>query len=280
MATQYQQVPDADVETGVGNVPVATPVPLKRQTSRDHVTKATPAYMPTSHFYVPAEQAYQGSHDSNLRNAFIRKVYGILTAQLLLTTMVSAAFMTNEGASQWCVRNGQTAISLSIFPTFASLIGLLCYKDRYPVNGYLLFAFTLSQSLSIGVLCGVYSAAGLGDIILEAFSITATVFLALTLFACQSKYDFTIYNGLLMSILTSLIVWSFFCMMFGFSTGALYSWIGTLLFCGFIVIDTQMIIHKLGYDDYIIASIELYLDIINLFLFILRILGGGRSGRN
>ena len=86
--------------------------------------------------------------------------------------------------------------------------------------------------------------------------------------------------GLLMSILTSLIVWSFFCMMFGFSTGALYSWIGTLLFCGFIVIDTQMIIHKLGYDDYIIASIELYLDIINLFLFILRILGGGRSGRN
>ena len=33
---------------------------------------------------------------------------------------------------------------------------------------------------------------------------------------------------------------------------------------------------RLGYDDYIIAAIELYLDLVNLFLFILRILGSRR----
>ena len=89
-----------------------------------------------------------------------------------------------------------------------------------------------------------------------------------------------VHLGLLISILWSLVVWGLFCMIFGLSSGAVYSWIGTLLFCGFIVVDTQMIMDKLGYDDYIIASIELYLDILNLFLFILRILGGARGGRN
>jgi len=45
----------------------------------------------------------------------------------------------------------------------------------------------------------------------------------------------------------------------------------------FILYDTHQIMNKLGTDDYIIATIELYLDILNLFLFILQLLGGGRD---
>jgi FtsH-binding integral membrane protein len=70
-----------------------------------------------------------------------------------------------------------------------------------------------------------------------------------------------------------------------------FSLFGALLFCGFIVsraplpavprgssapllpctqiYDTNQIINKMGVDDYIIAAIELYLDIINLFMYIL-----------
>ena len=55
-----------------------------------------------------------------------------------------------------------------------------------------------------------------------------------------------------------------------------YSVIGSLLFCGYIIYDTHMIMRKLGVDDFIIASIELYLDLINLFLHILRILAGSK----
>ena len=47
---------------------------------------------------------------------------------------------------------------------------------------------------------------------------------------------------------------------------------GALIFCGFIIFDTHMIMHKLSPEEYILASINLYLDIINLFLYILRIL--------
>lgn len=57
-----------------------------------------------------------------------------------------------------------------------------------------------------------------------------------------------------------------------------YAWIGAFIFSAYIVIDTQSIIggkHKLKFtaDDYIAAALNVYLDVINLFLFILRIVG-------
>lgn len=47
---------------------------------------------------------------------------------------------------------------------------------------------------------------------------------------------------------------------------------GALIFCGFIIFDTHMIMHKVSTEEYIMASINLYLDFINLFLYILRLL--------
>lgn len=52
---------------------------------------------------------------------------------------------------------------------------------------------------------------------------------------------------------------------------------GALLFCGFIIFDTHMIMHKLSPEEYIMASINLYLDFINLFIYILRILQAARG---
>ena len=54
---------------------------------------------------------------------------------------------------------------------------------------------------------------------------------------------------------------------------ALYALAGSLVFCIFIIYDTYLITRKLGYDDYIVAAIELYLDMLNLFLFLLSLLG-------
>lgn len=48
---------------------------------------------------------------------------------------------------------------------------------------------------------------------------------------------------------------------------------GAMLFSFFIIVDTQMMLTKLSPEEYIMAAINLYLDIINLFLYILRIFG-------
>ncbi len=50
-----------------------------------------------------------------------------------------------------------------------------------------------------------------------------------------------------------------------------------VLFCGYIVFDTHMLMERHSLDEYVWASVSLYLDIINLFLQILRLLGDRRE---
>ena len=52
----------------------------------------------------------------------------------------------------------------------------------------------------------------------------------------------------------------------------IFSLVGALLFVGYILYDTSVIVHHLGPDDYVVAAVTLYLDIINLFLDFLKIL--------
>lgn len=58
----------------------------------------------------------------------------------------------------------------------------------------------------------------------------------------------------------------------GKTVNMVYSGIGALLFCGYIVVDTQLIMKSYHLDDEVLAAIKLYLDILNLFLFILRMM--------
>jgi hypothetical protein len=135
------------------------------------------------------------------------------------------------------------------------------------------------EALSIGTICALYQESGAGSLILEAAFITLCVFLALTLFSFQTRIDFTPYSGLMLMMLVALLFSGIIASLFGFNVNTLYATLGAVLFCAFIVIDTQLIMNRLGYGDYIIASIELYLDILNLFLFILQLLSNNSSNQ-
>jgi FtsH-binding integral membrane protein len=60
---------------------------------------------------------------------------------------------------------------------------------------------------------------------------------------------------------------------FGFNQMIL-SGLGVLIFSGYVLYDTSNLLHRYESDQFVAATIALYLDILNLFLFILRILGG------
>merc|ERR1719235_1679394 len=110
--------------------------------------------------------------------------------------------------------------------------------------------------------------------IAQAVAVTGGIFLVLSAYAHWSKVEFDFSNGFMLCVLTSLILFGFIAYISGSTLMVfVYHVIGVLVFCGFILYDTSMLIHKYGCDDYIIASIELYLDIINLFLHILALLG-------
>ena len=55
-----------------------------------------------------------------------------------------------------------------------------------------------------------------------------------------------------------------------------YTAVGTLIFSGLLVFDTWRLRTVYGPNDYVPAAVNIYLDLLNLFLFLLRILGGGR----
>merc|ERR1712038_991692 len=92
-------------------------------------------------------------------------------------------------------------------------------------------------------------------------------------FAFQTKRDFSGWGAGLMSGLWILILGGFLQIFIGGEiTQTAMAIGGAILFSGFIIFDTQMIMTRVSPEEYVIATIELYLDIINLFLEILKIL--------
>lgn len=122
-------------------------------------------------------------------------------------------------------------------------------------------------------MTAIYADAGAGDLVMEAVAITASVFVILTVYTLQSKWDFSFLGAGLGMCLWVMVLWGLSALLFGVQAGYVYALAGTVLFSGFIIYDTYMICERLDPEDYIVAAVELYLDLVNLFLYILRLLG-------
>ncbi len=148
-------------------------------------------------------------------------------------------------------------------------------RKSYPANLIFLSGFTLLEAYSVSVVVSFYDA----GIVLNALVLTAGIFIFLTLFACQSKYDFTSWMPYLFGALWGLVIFGFMFMFFPYSsTGELiYGLVTAVIFSGYILVDTQMVLRKHHVEEEIAAAIALYLDIINLFLAILRILNSQQN---
>lgn len=222
---------------------------------------------------------YQGS--AMVKAGFIRKVYGILAIQLLFTALSSAFFMLHTPTRAWVLSSPGMLMTASFLP-FGFLLALFCYKDKHPANMFLLGGFTMSMSYTVGVVCASYYAAGYGMIVLQALILTASVFISLTTLVFVTKKDFSFMGQGLFAGLILLIVWGFLQSFIDFGPGGrmIFSLIGSLIFVGYILYDTSMIMHYMGPDDYIMAAVTLYLDIINLFLYLLELLRMLQGGDN
>ncbi|NP_998303.2 protein lifeguard 4 [Danio rerio] len=204
----------------------------------------------------------------HIRMDFLRKVYTILSLQIIITTAVSALFMLCNPIKNF-VHESPSLVLISAIGSLILLLALAFYRHQHPVNLYLLFGFTLLESLSVATAVSFYEY----TIVLQAFVLTSAVFLGLTAYTFQSKRDFSKLGASLFAGLWILIIASFLRFFFYNDTMELvFAGAGALLFCGFIIFDTHLLMHKLSPEEHVLASINLYLDIVNLFLYILRIL--------
>ena len=143
-------------------------------------------------------------------------------------------------------------------------------RKSYPTNMIFLAGFTALEAYAISVVVSFYES----RIVIEALVITLGIFVFLTLFACQSKYDFTSWMPYLFGALWIVILFGFMSMFFPHSStmDTVYGGACALIFSGYILVDTQLVMRHYHVEEEIAASISLYLDVLNLFLAILRIL--------
>ncbi|KAL8142543.1 hypothetical protein V2J09_015575 [Rumex salicifolius] len=215
-----------------------------------------------------------------LRWAFIRKIYSIICIQLLVTIVVATVVVSVHPISVFFFSTGPgiALYILIIITPFIVLWPLYYYHQRHPVNYLLLGIFTLSLGFAVGLTSAVSS----GKIILESVILTAAVVVSLTLYtfwAAKKGYDFNFLGPFLFGALFVLVLFALIQILFpmGKISVMIYGCLASLLFCGYIIYDTDNLIKRYSYDEYIWAAVSLYLDIINLFLSLLTIFRAAES---
>ena len=242
--------------------------------SSEHTISGTDKEAGPSDFSQPEKD-----YSKMARMGFIRKVYGILAAQLVLTFgLVCLVFIPSF--SSFLIHSSYAFVLfyVAIGISFATIIPLACCKSisrSVPINYILLFIFTSCEAYMLMHCCAIYEK----SIVISAAALTAAVTVSLTIYAFTTKTDFTWCGGLLFAGVCILIVTGLLGCCFGFNniTYILYCSGGVFVYSIYLIYDTQLISGKFGndfeIDDYVLAAVNVYLDIINLFLYILRFLG-------
>lgn len=182
---------------------------------------------------------------ASVRLGFIRKVYGILAAQLALTTFICAMFMFVPPLRQFAIASAGLLTIVGFIGTLGTILALVVKKDEYPLNMQLLAAFTVCESLLVGSVCAQYAASGLSSLVLEALIVTLAIFGGITLYAFTSKKDFSFMGGALYACLLALIACSFINFIIGVTGNKspalafLISWGGSVLFSLYILYDSK-----------------------------------------
>mmetsp|Transcript_7 Transcript_7/g.7 ORF Transcript_7/g.7 Transcript_7/m.7 type:complete len:240 (+) Transcript_7:81-800(+) len=220
-----------------------------------------------------------------IRKGFVKKVYGILTVQLMLTVAVAAP-ITMAGPifvrdHVWMMWGG-----LGIYIAMSCVA--ICCRDllrTFPQNYIILGTLTLGMSLVVGCISAMYT----WQSVILAAGLTSLIFLGLTVYAWTTKTDFTGFGPYLFCFAMVLLLFGLTISILSVC-GIKISWmiivydiLGVLLFSCYIVFDTQLMLgewggHKNSFciDDYCMAALQLYLDIVNLFLLLLELFGDRR----
>jgi FtsH-binding integral membrane protein len=173
-----------------------------------------------------------GAASIDIRHAFIRKVYAILSAQLVLTAILSSISFFNADFKTW-IQNSTWMIILSFVGSIGFLGATYWKRKSYPANLLLLSGFTAFEAYTVAVVTSFYDS----RIVLQAVVITGALFIALTLFACQTKYDFTSWYTYLYGILWLVLIFGMVSLFFPHNgmLELVYSGVCALLFSAYIV---------------------------------------------
>ena len=233
---------------------------------------------------MPSVYNLQASEaQAEIQRGFLMRVYAWMTFGLFVTAGAALATLAIPGLLETLVSNtivffGLLIAELVVVVVLSAAVGRLSPA----VAGLLFAAYAVLNGVTFSIFMLVYTASSIAI----TFGVTAATFGIMTLFGYTTGRDLTKLGSLLMMGLIGLILASIVNIFL--ANSAIYwitTCIGILIFVGLVAYDTQKLKRmslSLGEDGQvaqkasIIGALALYLDFINLFLLLLRLLGRRR----
>jgi FtsH-binding integral membrane protein len=208
------------------------------------------------------------------RATLVRRTYGLVFVSIIVTALGVAFAFTQPSLMEAVARHP----IISMLAMFVPLFMAMRARHSVPRSLALTLIFTFIAGIWIAPFLLV-AERGTPGIVGQAGLLTFSTFAVLSLYAVMSKRDFSAWGSFFIVGLWVLIATSLINIFVGSATASLWIAGGTVLvFSGLLVFDTWRIVRsgQYGPDDYVPAAVNIYLDLLNLFLAILSLLGGRR----
>lgn len=240
--------------------------------------------------YDPMYLKISDCTNASLRAAFISKVYALLFLQLLITFGIVSVFSFVNEVKDFVSGSGKYADSDTwwILLIVALCVYLLVYivivcctaaRRKVPYNYIFLIIFSLATGYMLGAVASLFDTMA----VVQAMAATLTICVCMTFFGCQERIPLGGIFIAAFSLSISLLTFSILAL-FTYNpwSTTIYATLAVALFSLILLIDTYLIMnggrHDVFMEEYVFCSLILYLDIINIFIYMLMILGG--SSRN
>lgn len=231
------------------------------------------------------EIEYQGTIVQGVGTAFrtlLGKVYMWMTFALVVTGLTSLYIASNPGLMQTIFVSRGTFWIIAIAElVLVFVLSARITKLSFPTAGIMFAVYSVLNGITMSFIFLVYTASSIAT----AFFVTAGMFAVMSVWGYVTKKDLSSFGSFFMMALIGLIIATVVNVFL--QNSVLYyiiTYIGILLFVGLTAYDTQKIKAMLmmyGDEDNdstrklaLLGSLTLYLDFINLFLYILRLIGG------
>lgn len=216
--------------------------------------------------------------------SYMAQVYGWMTVGLLLTAFVSWYAINNNKIIMYLSMHKAVLIGL-VISECALVIGLsfLLHKITGAVATAMFMLYSMLTGLTVSLILIAYT----GTSIVSTFFITSVMFASLSFYGQVTKRDLSGFGSFLFMLLIGIAVASLVNIWLENSNLTLFiTYVGVLVFSGLTAYDTQKLKNMAArIDDQsqdgirkhaIIGALTLYLDFVNLFLMMLRIVGDDR----
>lgn len=207
------------------------------------------------------------------RATLVRRTYLLVLAGVVLT-IAGVAFTFSQPALLGAVARHPFITMISAFvPLFLATRA----RSNFPANIGLALLFTFAMGIAISPAMYFYVRTQ-PALLPQAGILTLSTFGVLTAYAWISKRDFSAWGSFFVVGLWVLIGTSLLNLFFQNATAGL--WIAgatVLVFSGLLIFDTWRLRNVYGPDEYVQAAVAIYLDLLNMFLAILHLLGGRRE---